>query len=112
MGATLQFELRLSRQGQGGEPDVSFWLDANGDQHMDPSERLTDVRREGLLFRATTALASYDAAGVGFLVRMSAERGARYRLRVWLDDGDNRREVFAQADVVTESPQRVIGWCR
>ncbi len=112
MVSTLEFELRLSRQGQGGEPEVRFWLDANGDQRMDPSEEIAPVRREGLLFRATAPLSGHDAAGVGFLVRIAAERGARYRLRIWLDDNDSRREVFDQADAVAESPHRIIGWCR
>lgn len=111
MPAVLDFELRLSRQSEGIDPDVRMWIDLDGNQQMDNNEEIRPLRRDGQVWRGTRMLASEGVAGTGFLVRFQAARGTRWRLRVWADDGDSRHLAFEQDDVTQETSHRIIGWC-
>lgn len=112
MTIALDFELRLSRQGEGTAPDVRIWVDADGNQQMDHGEEIRPLRRDGLVWRGTRALALPSISGVGFLVRLQVSPGARYRLRVWSNDGESRELVFEEQDATPDGSHRIIGWCR
>lgn len=112
MTVTLHIEIRLSRQDAAVEPHVQVWLDRNGDQRMDEDEEVRPLTREGLLWRGQQVLPALGPSGIGLLARVRGVRGARYRLRVWQDDGTSRQLAFEEADTVADDPHRIIGWCR
>ncbi len=112
MAVVLDFELRMTRQSDGTDPEVRIWVDEDGNQQMDNAEEVRPLRRDGLVWRGTRDLAVDSVIGMGLLVRLQAAVGTRYRLRAWSNDGRARHLVYEEQDTTTEGNHRIIGWCR